>query len=1028
MKAASRSYYKRFYWLVASAVAVMTAVMAGSLLLGDSVRGSLMDRVDERLGKAQTVVQTGTGFLADTVLRQPLLDGAPGFLLADGFVSANGQLTPVTVWGTDDLRLTPGQAQVNAELARTLAFGTAETDIPASKPLGTVEAATLGASAGKPLGTVVLHLPSTTLVPSNSLFVSQRYATELRLRVTGIQSSADGGNLLLHNEQVRPLNIFISRREMGRALGVEGRVNVILSPRLLSPEAFAAVWKPAYSGITTTDQDTTTVVGTDRVLLPQAVVDSLRPTARYLAYFVNSLSAVESQPTLSATPKDTIPYSFVTATDQLRGDEAVVSDYAARRLGLSVGDSLWMDYYVSRGELKQLLTRSHRFRVKAVVPMSAMQQQAALIAADFPGLSGVKRCTDWDSDLPIDMGRISRADEDYWERYRQTPKALVSLDAVGSDWGGHFGTATKVCTAGDLSRLTPQSLGVSVVQPRQAALHAAQSGTDFGTLFLALGFFIIVAALLLMQNPLSEMLFLRRQEIALYSVMGFSRWQTARRLVGEALPVVLVAAPVGVLAGYAYAALILWLLAGPWSGATHTDGFALHANPLTVVLALGVALAMATAMLCLTVYRSTADGQVDGGGSIAAGKPPRTNSSAVAAAGARERRPQANAPFSKPGKAPTPGLSLHGSLIRASLGYYRSQHRLSFWTLALGVLIVFAVGLNRPDFSHADKKLTGGFLLYAESRIPIQYDLNQPKARRHLHLGNLPDGVAFLQLPRHTEDEASCLNLNRVATPSVVGMDGHAMADFGISLPPWNDGDSTAPIPVAIDEEALTWSMMGRVGDTLTYKASDGSTVRAVVAATYPTGILHGHAVMDRRHFLRLWHDESGSRIVLANQDCDLSPLRDYGLSITTTTERLSHFFEVTDTYLGIFMSLGGLGLLLGLMGLVIVIRKNLAARNSELRLYHALGFAPAAIEGMLRREQLVVPLLAIVAGVAGGLLAWALGRLVVWGVSWRALLSPQSPAAWGTAAVLVVAMISLTWIIINKSINKKTIQQCETL
>ena len=86
-----RSYYKRFYWLAAVAIAVMTAVLAGSLILGDSVRGSLTARVSERLGSTETILQTGRGFLSDSILNDSLLAEAHGYLLAEGFLSLFGE-------------------------------------------------------------------------------------------------------------------------------------------------------------------------------------------------------------------------------------------------------------------------------------------------------------------------------------------------------------------------------------------------------------------------------------------------------------------------------------------------------------------------------------------------------------------------------------------------------------------------------------------------------------------------------------------------------------------------------------------------------------------------------------------------------------------------------------------------------------------------------------------------------------------------------------------------------------------------
>ena len=967
----SRSYYIRFYRLVAVAIAVMTAVLTGSLVLGDSVRGSLMERVSERLGNSETIIQTGTGFLSDSILNNEILSDAKGYLLSEGFISSEGKMIPVMVWGTDNDSLNYDEATLNPQLSTLISNPSPLTPNP-----------------------IILHLPSNNLVGSGSLFISQSHATQLRLTVKGIKSAQDGGNILLHNEQVRPLNVFINRQQLAEALGVKGKVNVILSPNNITSDIFYGVWRPEDSGL---QFNSDSIVGIDRVFLPHSVVETLNPSTRYLAYFVNSLG--------------TIPYSFVTATDRLKDDETILTDYAAQRMNAHVGDSVTMEYYVSQGGLKKLLTRSHRFRVSGIVRISEFKKQADMITADFPGLSGVKRCTDWNSDLPIDMSRITKADEDYWTAYRQTPKALVSLDAVGKDWIGSYGVATKVmCDTARMKLLTPQSFGIAVVHPRIAAFDAAQNGTDFGTLFLALGFFIIIAAILLMQNPLSEMYQLRCPEIQLLNALGFSKRQVFRRLFSEAVPVVLVSAPIGVLLGYAYAAVILQLLAGPWSGVVHTDGFAIHANIMTVVLSFILSVILAFVVLALTVRGSQKS------------KGERQK--------AKVKRQRVN------GNLQLSTFSFQLSTFK----YYRRQHRLSFITLALGVLTVFAVGVNRPDFSHSSESATGGYQYYGESRIPLQYDLNTAAGRHHLHLDNLPSDLRFLQLPKHTEDEASCLNLNHVENPSVFGMSLEDMKAFGINISEVESvkykEESKFTIPIAIDSEALLWSMMKKVGDTLTYHASDGRKVNVVIAAEYPTGIFHGNAIMPIDCFRQLWPDEMGSRVVLVKEDgqkskvegsnpSPLTPnpstltstlttsLSDYGFTLIPSVERLLHFFEVTDTYLRIFLSLGLLGLMLGLVSLLIVIRKNLVARSEEIRLYHALGFPTATIVCMFRCEQLIVPLLAIITGAGVCLLI--------------SVLLPTFSFSLSTFLLCLLPIIVFTCIIIYISITTKTIRQCET-
>ncbi len=89
-----------------------------------------------------------------------------------------------------------------------------------------------------------------------------------------------------------------------------------------------------------------------------------------------------------------------------------------------------------------------------------------------------------------------------------------------------------------------------------------------------------------------------------------------------------------------------------------------------------------------------------------------------------------------------------------------------------------------------------------------------------------------------------------------------------------------------------------------------------------------------------------------------------------TTNDRLRQFNTVTDTYLTIFMTLGGLGLLLGILSFIIVIRKNLAMRRDEIRLYRVLGFTDGQIGRIFYKENILVPLYAILTGVIGALIS----------------------------------------------------------
>lgn len=1016
----STRYYRSYYRLVALAVIVMMMVLSGSLLLGDSVRGTLEKRVQERLGDTQTLVTSGMGFMNEEILRSTLFSDAKGYLLCEGYVSADQKMVPVMVWATDADGIPAGEAVINDPLRQQL---------PNAEDL-------------------VLHLPAHSLVPSGSLFVTQQYSTQLRLHVRGTRTVEQGGNLLLRNEQALPLNLFMNRQELAEVMELQGKINLIMSPRHISQEELATAWNPALSGISLREDRITT----DRIFLQPAVVKKINASRLCMAYLVNNIipkplkggdsrrsasleqDKQESGDSLSSSLRDGgLWYSFVTATDSwngqpLQGNEVLLSDYAAERLAVQVGDSLSMDYFVTKG-MKSLEERSHSFLVKGILPLVEIQHDS-LTMTEFPGLSNVERCADWDSDLPIDMDHIDKEDEAYWYAYHQTPKAIVAYDAVKDDWSTPFGMATGLqddAAAAKLQLLTPQDLGILVVHPRQMALYAANNGTDFSSLFLALGFFIILSGILLMQNPLAEMFACRRQEIELYATLGYSPRRIYSILCREAGKVVLLASPIGILCGMLYSGLTLFLLSNVWSGATHTEGFSLSVSPfmLLVAWAVGMLLAVATILLSIRSFLKT-------------GKPVKMKKKELRPGSLTGRMPfRMVALFLACVALFLVNLVLYHSIVLfvlcglswilacgmllqyiinrysrkeaafslstmrwADLAYGRSNVWLSFWALAVGVFTVYAVGLNRPSFAHVldDASVTGGFDLWCECSVPIQYDLNDAQVRQKLHLQELPDSVCFMQIQKHTQDEASCLNLNKVTTPTVLGIDTRDMAYFGLDARLLTQTgaaySSLCRGSILLDQESLTWSLMKSAGDTLRYTDAEGREANLRIAAAYPTGIFHGNALMDKDLFRDLWPDESGSRILLVRTGSPEQAekvrelleiaLSEYGVRFTTTQQRIELFFTVTDTYLSIFLTLGGLGLLLGIFSLVIVVRKNLVAKQAELQVLRNLGFTLPLLRRQLLQENLFVPLYAVVTGSIGSLISISAN---IAGAGWQTIL-----------------------------------------
>ena len=993
------SYYRRFYLLIAIATIVMVAVITGSMMVGDSVRMTLVKRVTDRLGDTESVIFNSSGYM-DATLVDALANEAWGAIMTDGFVRIDSHLIPVNVWGVDYLRngtvVADGDAFINTQLAKDSGIG-ADDD-------------------------VVLRLAKNGLIPSGSLFVTQNYTTSMRLSCAGVVAASEGGNLSLRNEQTIPLNIFVNRAMLNDLLETGDKVNVILSARRVGIEELNQAWNVEMAGMKFIKKKNCTEITTDRVFMQDALIDHLcdnnQNPNRLYSYLANSIRLGEQS----------VPYSFVTAMDSYEGrmlsaDEILLSDYTARRIGAKVGELVSVSYFKMKG-LKRLETDSIQLRVSAIIPMQDWVKDGTL-SADFPGLTDVERCTEWDSDLPINLDLITDEDEQYWTNYRSTPKAIVPYKSVINDWKTVFGSATAIRVDNDevdFSGIDAQMCGVQMVHPREAGLYGAMNGVDFAGLFLALGFFIIVAALLLMVSPLMEMYEHRKGEFQLLSSLGYTHHHVISLLWREALPVVLVSVLAGVMAGVTYTCVIMFLLGNVWQGATQTAGFSVSLEWLTVVGGAFISLLIALGLLRACIVKAISK---DNHIVVAKTLYGKTSNYKVMAVGVSVLLLlllslnllvyRSVVLFVIIGcvwillclawgyvliihKGTSVKPAQKSQLVWSTLYANRKQVVLSFLTLSIGVFLVFAVGLNRRSFADSSglSHATGGYGLWMESAVPVYYDLNSKEGRKQLSLTDMPDKVSFMQLLRYSADDASCLNLNKVATPTILGvdMDEFALTSFQVKDNIY-DFDNQIEVlsslqkksgdayPVLVDETVLTWGLMLSLGDTLHYQDARGQDVKVLLAGTLPNTIFQGSVLMDRGLFATIWPEITGSEVALVRVDGDNSKqvsqllataLNEYGVRLFTTNDLLKQFNQVTDTYLTIFLTLGGIGLLLGLMAFVIIIRKNLTAHADDIKLYRMLGFQHEEIHRLLFSENIIVPLYAIFSGVAGALLSIVTG------------------------------------------------------
>ena len=148
-------------------------------------------------------------------------------------------------------------------------------------------------------------------------------------------------------------------------------------------------------------------------------------------------------------------------------------------------------------------------------------------------------CSSGTRPFPIDLSLVGPRDEEYWDRYRTTPKAFLPLEAGQALWESRWGKLTSLrvfpsegplgpalAAFGEELRasLDPIAGGVGgfgVYPARALALEASVGATDFGEYFTYFSFFLVVSALLLASLFFRLGVEQRLKEIGMLRALGF---------------------------------------------------------------------------------------------------------------------------------------------------------------------------------------------------------------------------------------------------------------------------------------------------------------------------------------------------------------------------------------------------------------------------------------------------------------------------------------------------------------------------
>ena len=771
---------------------------------------------------------------------------------------------------------------------------------------------------------VILRLPADQQVHADSPMGDKdnRVRSIPELTVSAIIPAEGLGQFSLRSSQGQPRNAYIALPTLQEELRQEEKVNAILVTgkssneppteeasqslsSLLQPELedYGLLIKPVSLDYQTDNGETRTVLSYFSLSSQRLMIDEKTEAVAQqafsqvggqavLTYLANSM--VKLTPKGSPAGDELVPYSLISAIDSqeqlgplkdeagqviedIEDGKVVINSWLAEDLKLSPGDHIRVTFFESETDYgESSAAEPVDLEVQAIVPLTepdkpfggrrpALFREPPTLVNDpdltpeVPGVTDRRSINDWD--LPFKLKhRIRGQDDDYWNHYRTTPKAFVSMKTGQELWSSRFGRVTSFripaaegITAKSLGKQFVQqvqqsgeALGFEFIPVKRKALDASRGATPFDGLFLSLSFFVIAAGLMLVSLLFRLGVEQRANEIGTLLAVGTRRQQVAYLLVGEGIGVACLGALLGIAAGIGYAQLMLLGLRTWWIGAVVSPFLDFHwtVRSLMIGYGLGVLTSIITIAWSVSRTREASVRQLlSGRTSELSYQPPSQNKSkftlitilllsalvlaTIAAipsiATKLGSEGQAGA-FLGAGALVLTALLIiiagrlkrtsasETTLVRSPLlprfAARNASRNAGRSTVTIGLVasacfLIASMSAFRLDPSQAGK---GGFEMVARSSLPIYIDLNDQQQREEFFGDESQElsGTTIFPLRFQPGDDASCNNLYKARQPRVIGITPDMIAHFNTAEVPFSWAGSAA----VGDQESNPWTLL----------------------------------------------------------------------------------------------------------------------------------------------------------------------------------------------------------------------------
>jgi len=482
-------------------VVIATASLTGALLVGDSLRGSLADTVENKL------VWVNEAVLAQRFLNEKIVvelgdkSAIPAIILKASIQVRDEQ---------DCLVTQISNAQV---VAVPEAFWQDEGESSQWKNLKGAwlnHQAALGLKISEKQN-VVLRVEKPSAIPRESFLGNREDVVDsITLEVGKVldrSNKVSGFNLFPGMDA--PATIFVPLKQMQEKLGMTAKINAILTSKSGLQNKFRSL-------LTLADYELTFKGPEERVLdlfskldrdknqvlekreyqgkMPAKLIPLLQSQSgdigldsvqKFFRANRNYYSIESSQMLLSPNlaqkagnliqdmglqssqimvylanniqeKNNAVPYSVIAGIDETLqkklgvnlasteklGEKIWLLDWNESPLKPTVGETISLDYFLPEVVGKPI-EKKDAFQFAGYIPADIKLVDPE-ITPDFPGITDKLSLDSWNPPFPYDNKLIKPRDEKYWQDFRSVPKAFIDLNVAKNIWGSRFGKITSI--------------------------------------------------------------------------------------------------------------------------------------------------------------------------------------------------------------------------------------------------------------------------------------------------------------------------------------------------------------------------------------------------------------------------------------------------------------------------------------------------------------------------------------------------------------------------------------------------------